>query len=47
MRQLPGFFINVIFATLSLGATLPKMHNFASAEAKAGFTSTCGMPGLA
>lgn len=30
MRQLPGFFINVIFATLFLGATLPKMRNFAS-----------------
>ena len=31
MRLLPGFLINVIFATLFLGVALPKMQNFASA----------------
>ena len=31
MRLLPGFLINVIFATLFLGVGLPKMHDFASA----------------
>jgi len=31
MRQMPGFLINVIFATLFLGVGLPKMKNFASA----------------
>ena len=31
MRLLPGFLINVIFATLSLGVAAPKMSNFASA----------------
>jgi len=31
MRLLPGFLINVIFATLFLGVGLPKMKNFASA----------------
>ena len=30
MRQMPGFLINVIFATLFLGVALPKMQNFAS-----------------
>ena len=31
MRLMPGFLINVIFATLFLGVALPKMQNFASA----------------
>jgi len=31
MRLMPGFLINVIFATLFLGAGLPKMKNFATA----------------
>ena len=31
MRLLPGFLINVIFATLFLGVAAPKMSNFASA----------------
>lgn len=31
MRLLPGFLINIIFATLFLGVGLPKMRNFASA----------------
>lgn len=30
MRLMPGFLINVIFATLFLGVGLPKMRNFAS-----------------
>ena len=30
MRRMPGFLINVIFATLFLGVALPKMQNFAS-----------------
>jgi len=30
MRLMPGFLINVIFATLFLGVALPKMRNFAS-----------------
>ena len=30
MRLMPGFFINVIFATLFLGVALPKMQDFAS-----------------
>ena len=31
MRLMPGFLINVIFATLFLGVGVPKMRNFASA----------------